>query len=173
MFESTLYCLDANVLITPWNSYYSPDFCGTYWDIINELGRKRLLFLPAMVQQEITNTDDKLAKWLKNAHIPIREVTEEVTTRLKEIYAKDAKHERLVDSTKGRSLADPWVIAHAMQERAIVVTKEEKITSPASSRIKMPNVCEAMGVEWIDDFELIRRFDISFECSSPHYQQLR
>jgi hypothetical protein len=158
-------------LITPWNNYYSPDFCKTYWDIINELGRKRLLFLPAMVQQEIASKDDKLAEWLKGTHIPIREITEEVTERLKELYAKDPKHRRLVDSTRGRSVADPWVIAHAMQERAIVVTKEERITNPASQKIKIPNVCDAMGVEWIDDFDLIRRFGINFECSSPHYQR--
>ena len=95
----------------------------------------------------------------------MREVTAAVTTNLSTIYAADPRHEKLVDNRKGRSLADPWVIAHAMDARAIVVTKEEKITAPSTGNIKIPNVCETMGVEWIDDFELIRRLQISFTCA--------
>jgi hypothetical protein len=61
----------------------------------------------------------------------------------------------LVDNTKARSLADPWVIAHAMHENATVVTKEEKVTALNSNRIKIPNVCENIGLRWINDFQLI------------------
>jgi hypothetical protein len=59
------------------------------------------------------------------------------------------------DNTKARSLADPWVIAHALRENATVVTKEEKATAINTSKIKIPNVCEKMNVFWINDFQLI------------------
>ena len=73
-------------------------------------------------------------------------------------------HKNLVDNTKQRSLADPWIIAHAINENAIVVTKEEKVTAINTNRIKIPNVCENMGVPWINDFDLIERLNIRFSC---------
>lgn len=162
--KSPLYCLDANVLIQPWNKYYSPKFCKSYWSVIDELGKKGFVFIPQMVKEEILKIDDELSAWIKSTNIPIRKTNAQVTQCVKQIFEKDSRHERLVDSTKHRSVADPWVIAHAMSEGAVVVTKEEKITSPSSPKIKIPNVCESMGVEWIDDFEFIRRTNIQFNC---------
>jgi hypothetical protein len=63
----------------------------------------------------------------------------------------------------GRSLADPWVIAHAMAQHAIVVTKENKETQ-SEARVKIPNVCENMGVRWINDFDMIRALHLRFSC---------
>ncbi len=70
-----------------------------------------------------------------------------------------------MDNTKNRSLADPWVIAHAMTENAVVVTKEEKETAANSKRIKIPNVCETMGIRCINDFEMIGELGVRFTCT--------
>jgi hypothetical protein len=45
------------------------------------------------------------------------------------------------------------------------VTKEEKVTALNSNKIKIPNVCENMGVRWINDFQFIDELDIKFNCS--------
>ncbi|MBU1821958.1 MAG: DUF4411 family protein, partial [Bacteroidetes bacterium] len=79
-------------------------------------------------------------------------------------YSQNPLHTQLVDNTRARSLADPWVIAHAMKEGATVVTKEEKVTALNSKKIKIPNVCENMKVRWINDFELIHELGIQFNC---------
>ena len=71
-------------------------------------------------------------------------------------------HQALVDNTRSRSLADPWVIAHAMKEKASVVTKEEKITSTNTSTIKIPNAGENMGVCWINDYQFVEELNIRF-----------
>ncbi len=160
-----IYCLDTNVLIVAWQNYYSPSFCPDYWKILDELGNQNKIFLPEMVFEEIIRTDDELSKWLKNSRIPIRKIDEPVTKCIQDIYAKDPIHQKLVDSTKARSLADPWVIAHAIHENATVVTKEEKITALNSNRIKIPNVCDNMGVLWINDFKLIEDLNIQFTCT--------
>ena len=149
------YCLDANVLIQAWQKYYSPRICPTYWD---------MLFIPEMVYDEIVRTDDDLSKWLKTSQIPIKKIDEQVTKCLKDIYSADPNHKFLVDNTKARSLADPWVIAHALREKAVVVTKEEKVTALNSTKIKIPNVCDKMNVTWINDFQLIEELGIKFNC---------
>ncbi len=160
--NSSNYCLDANVLIQAWQKYYAPDLCPEYWDNLIELGRIGKIFVPSMVYDEIIKTEDDLSEWLKASEIPIRQITEPVTKTLQNIYVSDPKHKFLVDNTKARSLADPWIIAHALNENAVVVTKEEKITQLNSKKIKIPNVCDNMGVRWINDFEFVREVGIRF-----------
>lgn len=161
------YCLDANVLIQAWQKYYSPKFCPSYWEILNVLGRQGRIFIAEEVFNEITRTEDDLCKWLKASKIPVRSIDGNVTKCLQDIYAKDPSHKTLVDNTKARSLADPWVIAHALNEKAVVVTKEEKVTALNSNRIKIPNVCDNMGVTWINDFEFVSELNIQFTCVLP------
>ena len=135
-----------------------------YWDLLDSLGDQNKIFMPEMVYDEIVKTDDDLSRWLKSSKIPIKKIDEQVTKCLKDIYSADPKHKFLVDNTKARSLADPWVIAHALRENAVVVTKEEKVTALNSPKIKIPNVCEKMNVSWINDFQLIEELGIKFSC---------
>jgi predicted nucleic acid-binding protein len=139
-------------------------FCPDYWDVLNQLGNKGIIFIPEAVNDEIVRTDDDLAAWLKTSKIPVYPIDENVQKCLQSIYAKNPLHKFLVDNIKSRSLADPWVIAHALNENATVVTKENKETALNTKRIKIPNVCENMGVRWINDFDLIKELNLSFTC---------
>ena len=163
--KANKYCLDANVLIQAWQKYYNPKFCPDYWEILVELGKNEKIFIPELVYEEIVRTEDDLSNWLKRSKIPINKISEPVTICLQKIYAADPIHKNLVDNTKARSLADPWVIAHALYENASVVTKEEKVSALNSNRIKIPNVCDNMGIRWINDFQFIDELDIKFQCS--------
>ncbi len=161
------YCLDANVLIQAWQKYYAPKFCPDYWTLLSELGQKGRIFLPKMVSEEILRTEDDLSAWLKQSNIPVHEIDKGVTLCLRKIFDADPTHQFLADNTKQRSLADPWVIAHAINENACVVTKEEIVTAAnaAKNKIKIPNVCENMKVRWINDFQLIEELNMHFTCS--------
>lgn len=159
-----IYCIDANVLIQAWDKYYSPVLCPDYWNVLNELGLKGLVYIPEEVYNEIIRSDDELSDWLKQSKIPIRKISESVVSCLQKVYANIPIHQNLVDNIKGRSLADPWIIAHAMNEGATVVTKEEKVTATNSNRIRIPNVCDNMGIRWINDFEFLKELNIRFSC---------
>lgn len=159
------YCLDANVFIQAWQKYYNPKFCPDYWKILIELGKNGKIFISEMVYEEITRTDDDLTKWLKASKIPVEKITESVAKCWKNILAANPEHQKLVDNIRGRSLADPWVIAHAMDKSATVVTKEHKETSLNSRRIRIPNVCDNMGVKWMDDFKFVSELNIKFSCT--------
>jgi len=155
------YCLDTNVFIEAWNKYYAYDFCRDYWEKLNQLAQEGILFTPDEVKREINKIDDNLGRWFKTKDHFFRPISKEVITCL-QVINRDEKNHRLVDSSKFRSIADPWVIAHAMAEHAVVVTKEE-YESNETKRIKIPNVCESLGIECIDDFELIRRLQFQFK----------
>ncbi len=162
--QSQKYCLDTNVLVQAWQKYYSPKFCPDYWSILNDLGSQNRIFLPQKAYEEITRTDDDLTEWLKKSSIPEYKIDEHVIECLKNIYANNPAHKKLVDNTKQRSMADPWIIAHALKEGAILVTKEEIITAPNTTKVKIPNVCDNMGVLWINDFQLVEELNIQFSC---------
>jgi predicted nucleic acid-binding protein len=156
-----IYCLDTNVFIEAWNKYYPKDFFGDYWRKLDELAQAGEIFATEEVKREINKIDDTLTKWLSERDYFFRKIDDRVQNCIHRIFA-DSKHQRLVDSTKQRSIADPWVIAHAMAEDAVVVTKELFETNN-TKRIKIPNVCKALGIEWIDDFEMIRRIGMKFK----------
>lgn len=158
------FCLDANVLIQAWQKYYSPKLCPDYWKVLDELGKQDRIFLPQMVYEEITRTEDDLAAWLKQSNIPEYKIDGPVTEALRSIDPANSAHQGLVDNTKARSLADPWVIAHAITEKATVVTKEEKITATNTAKIKIPNVCDNMKVRWINDYQFVEELNIRFTC---------
>lgn len=159
------YCLDANVLIQAWQKYYSPEFCPSYWEVLNDLGIKGVIFIPEMVHEEITRTEDDLTEWLKSSKIPIRAIDGGVSQCLSKIYASDPSHKYLVSSTGQHSIADPWVIAHAINENAKVVTKENKDSFTNPTKIKIPHVCDNMGIDWLDDFGFVKELNLKFTCS--------
>jgi phytoene/squalene synthetase len=131
--------------------------CPEYWDILDRLAKQGVIFSPVEVKREIEKTEDDLAKWIKDKPYLFKEITTEVQEILREIMAK---HGRLVDSIKQRSIADPWVIAFAICEGAIVVQKEG--LSGSRKRPKIPDVCQALGVAWMDDFRFAEEVGIRF-----------
>jgi predicted nucleic acid-binding protein len=158
------YCLDANVLIQAWQKYYSPKFCPDYWSLLNQLGIDQKIFIPQMVYEEIIRTEDELAEWLRNSNIPIHKIDGHITECLKRIYEFNPIHQYLVANSGQHSLADPWLIAHAINQNAVVVTKEIKDNFNNPTKIKIPHVCDNMGIRWINDFELVEELGIHFKC---------
>ena len=167
-----IYCLDANVLIQAWQKYYAPDICPDYWEILNILGKQGRVFIAEEVKNEIVVTEEKgkaeddLSKWLKRSSIPVQKTTENVIRCWQNILQANPLHKLLVDNVKGRSLADPWVISHALDKNATVVTKESPIISLNAKRpVTIPNVCDNMGVRWIDDFTFVKELGLKFSCN--------
>lgn len=158
------YCLDSNVLIQAWRTYYAPRLCTDYWRVLDELGDQHRVFIVQEVFDEIDRIEDGLNVWLRDSRIPVRKADDAVGVCLKNIYSTNEEHRKLVDNAKNRSLADPWIIAHALNEGAAVVTKEERINALNTRRIRIPNVCENMGIVCMNDFDFLAEQNIRFGC---------
>ena len=169
--SAPIYCLDANVLIQSWQKYYAPEICPDYWDILDTLGKQGRIFIPEEVRDEIVHNptidteEDGLSKWLRLSSIPVYKTTESVIKSWKNILENNDQHKLLVDSARNRSLADPWVISHALNRNAIVVTKEIEIKSPnAKKPITIPNVCKNMKIHCINDHDFAKEIGLKFSC---------
>lgn len=159
-----LYLLDANVLITANNSYYSIDRVPEFWDWLIHIGTQESAKLPVEIFEEINDGKDSLSVWIKDAEKKDALLfTEEVdaaivATVLNEGYAND-----LSDDEVEQLRRDPFLIAYALvapDERCVVTTEVSKPTRKRANR-HIPDVCSTMGVKCIDSFAFFRVLDFS------------
>ena len=96
------------------------------------------------VLSELSKKDDDAHAWVKSRPVMVVNLNSEIETHVREIMTR---YPRLVDSKKGRSVGDPFVIAVARAKGLTVITGENptrKIDVP-----RIPDVCEDLGIRWI------------------------
>ncbi len=157
------YCLDTNCFIEPWNSFYSYKSHKSYWEdfVLPEITAGRLIVLDE-VYQELSRKGDDLFKWLKGHKIKDSGVVIETDVDLA-LQVQDLleKYPRLVDSRRGRSAADPFLVEYAKGNAVPLITLE--MPSGNLDKPKIPDVCKAESAECISFYEYIDRVGISFK----------
>ena len=158
-----MFVLDANVFIQAANSYYAFDIVPKFWTWMEEhLGVE--LFTIAPVNDEISRQGDNLSKWIGGFNNPswILPVDDEdtqlqmpkITKHCVDHGYKPAGINKFLDG------ADPWVIACALSHNWCVVTHE--VSQPETrKRVKIPDVCDSLGVENIMLFDMLRKLGFS------------
>lgn len=137
--------------------------CPKYWEILDNLGKEEIVFCPDQVKREIDKVDDGLKAWLNSRPHFVRQETEEVQQYVRKILEA---FPNLISVGANRSMADPWVIAHAIAEDAVVVSKEYIVNAAQkSSRVKIPDVCRHFRVSYIDDFKFMDEIGIKLDAS--------
>jgi uncharacterized protein DUF4411 len=108
------------------------------------------------VLHELKKKDDELHGWCDGRKDKFCDEIDDACQA--EVARIMAAHERLVDTTKGRSGADPFVIALARTAKPtmVVVTEEHK------GKVRIPDVCDAEGVRWIRLADLIEEEEWKF-----------
>ena len=157
------YCLDANVFIQAKNGPYGLDFHPSFWKFMAVQVDAEVICSPKMVYDELASGEDDLADWVKDRKdqgmfvVPderIQVVFGDIADNVEQKYANH--HARLfLDG------ADPWVIAHAKVQGAVVVT-HEKLVNDESAKVKIHNVCVHFGVKYVDTYEMLRTLGARF-----------
>ena len=157
----TRYCLDANVLIESARGPYGFDIVPAFWTWLDEQATSGSIYSSTFVYDELAGGDDELAEWVRERRgTPLFVAPEEEVQSFVGVIsdyvvgAYPAIHaQHFLDG------ADPWVIAHAKVEGAIVVTREKPVPSN-SKKVKIPNVCAHFSVPRIDTYELMRALNL-------------
>lgn len=165
------YCLDANVFIEAHRRYYSFDIALPFWEALVNWGAQQILcgLLP-VYDDLLKGDDDELLHWAKSqgrelfvdpdndTYQCFAEIGDLVTRQYKPHLA-----EKFLDCS------DPWVIAHAKAHNLVVVTLEvprqeqpDKDGKIGGKGIKIPNICQKVGVEYINTFSMLRELRFSF-----------
>ena len=154
------YLLDANVFITAKNLYYGIDFCPGFWKWIESKGAERLVCSISKVKDEITSGDDELAEWVKTLpqefFLQPQQSDVEALQRISSWAAGGSYDQAAV--AQFLQIADYYLCAQALGGEHTVVTLE----TPADGRrrIKIPNVCIAMGVSYINTLNVENEYGL-------------
>jgi len=116
------------------------------------------------VQKEILKGQDILVEWYESEKSKFQVLgipDQEVIESYKKIINSVNDNEQYKQSAKEEfaSSADSWLCAHGLASRETIVTIE-KYEAEIKKKIKIPNVCEEFGINYIDLLQFMRKIGI-------------
>jgi len=152
------YSIDTSSILEAWRRRYPPDIFPALWERLEGAIAGGVLGASEEVLLELEKRDDEVHEWAKKhkatLFVPIDEEQQRhVATIL-------AGYERLVDTRKNRSAADPFVIALAMANGCGVVTAEA--ATGKADRPNIPDVCTGVGIRCLGLLEFFRELGWRF-----------
>lgn len=151
-----IYSIDSSAVIHGWRRIYRPKNFSFVWSRLDILIAEKRLRASIEVFGEMEKKDDEVFEWCKDRKdklfVEIDDLCQHHVIRLM------SKYPRLVDTVKGRSGGDPFVIALAATMRPPMVVVSEE--NPGRQRI--PDVCQAENIRCIRLPDLIEEEDWKF-----------
>jgi hypothetical protein len=153
----TIYSVDSSALIHGWRRIYRPKNFGLVWEHLAELAENGRLKASVEVYNDLEKKDDELFKWCKDRKEKIFvEIDNDLQAHVGRMMAT---YPRLVDTVKGRSGSDPFVIALAATTKPPMVVVTEEYTG----KTRIPDVCDAEKIDYCGLADLIEREDWTFK----------
>lgn len=149
------YLLDANVFIEAKNRYYGMDIAPGFWSWLESEHEDDLLATVRAVYNEIVPGGDDLAVWMAAHPTMALDVEPEdgpQFTQLSDWLTSSGRYQQPA-IIEFLSVADYQLVAQAATRGAIVVTHE---IPSVGKRVKIPDACNALSVEWMDPFTMLR-----------------
>lgn len=160
------YSIDTSAILDAWIRYYPPDVMPGLWKQLEELIDNGQLIATEEVLYELEKKEDGAHEWAKNHGNMFILTDEKIQLEVIEIL-KDYK--KLIDTRKNRSGADPFVIALAKIEDCKLITGEKPTNQ--LKRPHIPDVCEAIGITYINILQLCREQKWVFDLRTLKYSQ--
>jgi hypothetical protein len=155
----TVYSIDSSSMIHAWRRAYPPSVFSSLWTKIDELIGNGRLIASVEVLRELKKKDDDIYAWAQDRKDTLFvELDDKTQDSLVLIMTK---YPKLVDTGKGKSGGDPFVIAlaHCRDPQLTVVTEER---GGSDAKPKIPHVCNRLGLLNIDVLDLITQEKWSF-----------
>jgi hypothetical protein len=152
-----IYSADTSSLIHGWRRIYRPKNFGFVWESLDALIMEGRLRSSIEVYNDLQKKDDELFKWCKERKeamfVEIDIAVQGHVARLMRTYP------RMVDTVKGRSGSDPFVVALAATTNPTMVV----VTEEFSGKTRIPDVCEAEKIDHCGLADLIEREGWTFK----------
>jgi hypothetical protein len=159
-----MYLLDSNVLIDAKNSYYPFDVVPAFWEWLDRAHDEGILASVEKVHEELMKKDDELTAWVKDRRGFFVDPDEETVEAMRATARWVMDEERLYTTAARAAFlnkADYYLVGAAVAHNHTVVTNE--ISQPSSKgRVKIPDVCIAMGADYATPFRMLRAEGVRF-----------
>ena len=172
MSSASIYLIDSDVLISAKNRYYAFSIWPGFWDSLlhgYKLGTIRSI---DRVKQELRlgHDDDDLVRWVGES-VPdsffLASDGGEVVAAFRKVMLWVTRHAQYHDEakTKFASGADGWMVAHGLATGKIIVTNEQP-RPESRNQIKLPDVCNAFYVHFVDTFAMLYKLGAQYHFST-------
>ena len=145
------YLLDSSIFITPHRLYYPFDFAQGFWNQLKEKLSMDNVIVLDVVAKEVSKLEDELSVWLeklenfKSLSIKNQNIFNNYGKVLNYVQQCGLYREEALRNWAKGDIADPWLIAAAMENGAIIITEEQtagtglSVNNP-SKNAKIPDV---------------------------------
>lgn len=149
--QALSYSVDSSALIQGWRLLYRPRSFPSVWQRLELLAQEGRLRASVEVYREIEKKDDELFGWCKERkQLLVVELDDECLSQVGRIMGT---YPRLVDTVKGRSEGDPFVIALA----ATGTPPMTVVTEEHPGKMRIPDVCTSERLQCIRLADLIEQ----------------
>lgn len=159
-----MYLLDANVFIEAKERYYRMNTFPGYWDWLDACLQSEQLCSIQMIYDEVSKSDDTFSNWIKARRdyflLADDEDTQSVFTEIVQSVMANTVYKES-EKIKFLGVADPLLIAKAKTLGATIIT-HEVLAPENSTKVKIPNICRAFDVEYLNTFELLESLEAQF-----------
>jgi hypothetical protein len=145
------YSIDTSGFLDAWVRNYPEDVFPTIWQQMDAAAKDGTMLASDEVLRELEKKEDGAHSWMKDRPEMIVSLDGEIERHVREIMQR---YPRLVDTKKGRSGGDPFVIAVARVKGITVITAENATGKLDVPRI--PDVCGDLGIRWIRLLDFFR-----------------
>lgn len=161
-----VFVVDTNFFIEAWLRHYPMDVFPSWWQKVKELANAEKIISIDKVKEEINRSQDDLTQWCKN-NLPnsffkdTSSVADQYAKVVNWAYNNNHYHKNAQDEFMKSDNADAFLIAYCLNDmhHRILVTYE--ISQPENKRkIKIPDVCNAFEIKYINPIELFKEFHI-------------
>lgn len=152
-----MFLLDANVFIYAQRDYYPPERVPEYWEWLAYQAEAGNIKVPRPIWDEIKPHDPDLKKWIQIHQDNFILHPDESDILVPDVLAQYA--ENLTDDELEQIGADPFLIAAAIHNGCIVVSKEGSKPTKKRANRRVPDICNDLGVVCITDHKLIVELD--------------
>lgn len=152
-----LYSFDTSSLLNGRRDLLPPEIFRSLWSSIESMIETGQIRAVEVVRDELSRRDDQVHTWARAQHdlfVPLDEDIQRATSQTL------ASHPRLMGRGGGRNAADPFVIGLARARGGTVVTEET--LSGNLDKPRIPDVCGALGVSWVNLIGFVRAQRWSF-----------
>lgn len=165
----SVYVVDSNFFIQAHRLNYPLDVASSFWNKVKQLANDGKIISIDKVKQEIYQNEDALKQWcISNLPLNFFKDTAPVMVSYAQVaaWAASQNHHYLPNALAEflyADEADAYIVAYVLSEinARIVVTQE--ISEPnRKNKVKIPEACIALNVQYVNVINMFRRLGETF-----------
>ncbi len=165
----SLFVVDSNFFIQAHRENYPLDIAFSFWNKVKELAQDGKIISLDKVKNEIYDRNDALELWCK-ANLPenfFKDSTQIMAAYGQVVAWAVSMNTHYMPNALNEFLsaeeADAFIIAFALadHENRVIVT-QEKSELNRKNKIKIPDVCQAMSIQYVNTIDMFRQLGETF-----------